>query len=191
MSMKSMLCVLLSLACAVAACGRANQSVVAPTPTAAPTPAPTPSGVVISTDAALFALVTQTEPFASYSLFPNADAINRGPSGHLPTDRVTLNAKAASALQNGKLPPGSRFPDGSVVFKEILGSGGTTAILYSVIYKDAANPLAANGWLWAEFNPGGSVAFSINNRGVGCTSCHSLGQGPTNDFVRTFERQNR
>jgi len=154
----------------------------------------TPSGssTGINSDAALFQLVTQAEPFGGYALFPNAEAVTRGTlngsDAHQPMVRVSLNAKAMSALQNGKLPSGTRFPNGSVVFKEIRSSGGSTMV-YTVLYKDSTNTAAGQGWLWAEFNPNGSVAYSITNRGSACTSCHSREQGPQNDFVRTFERQ--
>ena len=159
----------------------------APSPTAPSSPT---TGATIATDAALLQLVTQAEPFGSYSLFPNAEAINRdASSAHRPADRVRMNARAFTALQNGRLPPGTQFPDGSVIFKEILTSNGATTTLYSIMYKEADNPLAANGWVWAELNPTGTAAYSINNRGAACTSCHSSGQGPVNDFVRTFERQ--
>jgi hypothetical protein len=36
------------------------------------------------------------------------------------------DATAVSALQNGKLPPGAMFPNGSVVFKDVRTSAGTT-----------------------------------------------------------------
>lgn len=167
-----------------------GQSVVAPSPnpSPSPTPPPSPNTGAIATDSALFTLVTETEPFGSYALFPKADPINFGSLAHQPSDRVRLNATAFAALQNERLPSGTRFPDGSVIFKEILSSAGTVT-LYSVMYKDSGNPLAANDWLWAEFSPGGTVAFSINSRGSACTACHSQGRGSTNDFVRTFERQ--
>jgi hypothetical protein len=102
--------------------------------------------------------------------------------------RVSLNARAVAALQNGRLPAGSRFPDGSVVFKEILGPAGA-ATVYAVMYKANGDARAGNGWLWAEIAPNGSVAYSLSNRGAACTACHQLERGPQNDSVRTFERQ--
>jgi hypothetical protein len=98
-----------------------------------------------------------------------------------------MNSTAYNALQGDTLAAGSAFPDGSIIFKQIRMSGQT--VLYAVIYKDRDNPLAGNGWLWAEYSPTGSVAVSIATRGSGCTGCHSLEQGPLHDFVRTFERQ--
>ncbi len=154
---------------------------------------PSSPGSAIRTDAALFALVTQTDAFGRYTAFPNADEFTtgrlNGSEAHRPVIRVSLNATAAGALQNGRLPPGGTFPDGSIVFKEIKSSATAPATLYAVMVKDRANSLAGNGWLWAEYGPTGSVIISISNRGSACTSCHLREQGPGNDLVRTFERQ--
>lgn len=154
--------------------------------------APSNPNSAIASDAALFKLITQTEPFSAYSLFPNADAVTsgtlNGSTAHQPLVRVSINAKAMSALQNGKLPSGARFPDGSVILKEIRNGSGVTTEM-TVIYKDSGNPLAGSGWLWAAFSPSGSVGYSITSRGGECTSCHSRERGPQNDSVRTFERQ--
>lgn len=173
---------LVSLAFSVS-CGNNRSSMTAPSPQA---------GGAISSDAGLFALVTQTQPFGTYTAFPNLDAntagMLNGTGPHVPTVRVRINAQAAGALQNGRLPSSARFPDGSVIFKEIITSGGD-ANLYAVMFKDRDNPLAGNGWLWAEYRPNGSTAFSVTSRGNACTGCHSLSDGPRNDSVRIFERQ--
>jgi hypothetical protein len=58
-----------------------------------------------------------------------------------------------------------------------------------VMYRDAASPLAGEGWIWAEFRPDGSVMYPVGGRGRSCTGCHSRERGPENDLVRTFERQ--
>lgn len=148
----------------------------------------------ISSDSALFRLVTRTQPFPTYALFPNAAAETtgtlNGSTAHRPIVRVSMNATAYGALLNGRLPSGGKFPEGSIVFKQIKDSVGA-AVLYAVLYKERANPLAEpqSGWLWAEFSPTGNIAYSVNLRGAGCIGCHSREQGPHNDFVRTFERQ--
>ena len=162
--------------------------------TASGTPtSPSSSGSAVRTDAALFALVTQTDPFGRYTVFPSADEFTTGrldgSEAHRPVIRVSLNATAAGALQNGRLPAGARFPEGSIVFKEIRPSATAAPSLYAVMVKDSANSLAGNGWLWAEYGQTGSVTFSISSRGSACTSCHQRDQGPRNDSVRTFERQ--
>lgn len=180
-------------------CGTSQEPVVAPSappaviaPPGAPAPAPTPTVMEIASDADLFALVTKTEPFSAYRLFPNADEIAsgtlNGSSAHRPLVRTSLNATALGALQNGRLPNGTAFPNGSIVFKEVRTDGGTT-VTYAIMYKSPANRLAGGGWLWAELSPTGTVGYSVSNRGGGCTGCHSLERGVQNDLVRTFERQ--
>jgi len=67
------------------ACGGGSQSTVAPSPSTSP--APSPGTSAIATDAALFKLLAQIDPFGSYSLFPNADAILSGTPLHGPMDR--------------------------------------------------------------------------------------------------------
>jgi len=145
----------------------------------------------ISTDAQLFTFVTQIQPFSAYTLFPRADSVAsgtlNGSNAHQPMVRVSMNAKAFGALQNDTLPAGATFPDSSIIIKQIISNNQT--ILYALIYKDRSNPLAGNGWLWAEYQPDGGVMFSIMNRGSSCTGCHAREQGPQHDFVRTFERQ--
>jgi hypothetical protein len=182
----------LAFAIGTAACG--GGSPATPVAMATPTPPPaTQAPAPVTTDAALFRLVTQGEPFTGYALFPNADefATGRlnGSEAHNPLVRVSVNPRAMSGLSGGRLAAGATFPDGSVVFKELRSNASTPAGAYAVMYKDGTNPLAGNGWLWAEFNANGSTLYSISNRGAACTGCHQRERGPQNDSVRTFERQ--
>jgi hypothetical protein len=154
----------------------------------------TSSTIIVNSDSALFSLVTRTQSFRTYRLFPRVDSVTvgtlNGSTAHRPLVRVSMNAIAFSALRNDTLPAGAAFPDGSIIFKEIKDSVGLT-LLYAVIYKERSNAFAetTSGWLWAEYYPDGSTIFSITTRGSGCIGCHSREQGPQNDFVRTFERQ--
>ena len=149
---------------------------------------------IIATDAELFVLVTQDEPFPAYALFPHAESVTsgtlNGSQAHQPRVRVSMNARALEALRNGRLPSGSSFPDGAIIFKHIRTSGDST-LLYAVMYKDRTNPFAdpIGGWLWAEFRPDGTPFISLSARGSGCVGCHAREEGPRHDFVRTFERQ--
>jgi hypothetical protein len=148
----------------------------------------------IDTDAELLDLVMQREPFTTFTLFPNTDSLIsgrlEGSEAHQPLVRVSMNAKALTALVSDTLPDGATFPDSSIIFKEVRGS--STIFFYAVMYKDRDNPLAANGWLWGEYRSNG-LDFpngSIQRSGANCVGCHSLEEGPGNDLVRTFERQN-
>jgi hypothetical protein len=156
-----------------------------------PVPAPT-APPVISSDTELYTLFTEKEPFGGYAVFPNAEEVTagtlNGSTAHRPFVRVTLNAAAAGALVNGKLPAGKTFPDGALILKETRNQSGTL-LGYAVMYKNRFSPLAGEGWLWAELKPNGSPGYSVQNRGGGCVGCHSLERGRENDHVRTFERQ--
>jgi hypothetical protein len=147
----------------------------------------------IRDSAALFQLITQTDPLTEYALFPNAEefAAGRlnGSEAHRSIVRVSMNARALGALQSGRLRAAAQFPDGSIILKEIRPREDAPVAVYAVMYKDADSTLAGDGWLWAEFSPNGSVGYSVSNRGTACTSCHQREQGPRNDLVRTFERQ--
>lgn len=136
---------LVTLACSIASVSCAKDSPASPSGAGGIS---TPSA--ISTDEELFTLITQAQPFRSYTPFPNLNTSAAGTltasSAHQPVIRVSINAVAASALPTGSLPPGASFPDGSVIFKEVLGTNGVVN-LYAVMYKDRRNTLAGNGWL--------------------------------------------
>ena len=172
----------LSVLLLVMACDENNRTPVGPSPADS-----------IRDSSALFQLITQTDPFTGYTLFPNVEEFTvgrlNGSEAHRPIVRVSINARALGALQSGRLPTAAQFPDGSIIFKEVRPRPDAPATLYAVMYKDASNTLASDGWLWAEFSPDGSVGYSVSNRGTACTSCHQREQGPQNDLVRTFERQ--
>jgi len=178
--------VAVALSSAVAACGSGESATATPT-------GPTTAAIGIRDDAAFFRLVTQTDPFSRYAAFPNVEEFTtgrlNGSEAHRPVVRVSLNGAAAAALQGGRLPANGRFPDGSIIFKEVKPSAAAATTLYVVMVKDSGNSLAGNGWLWAEYTPSGSTVVSVNSRGNACTSCHLREQGPRNDLVRTFERQ--
>jgi hypothetical protein len=132
--------VVVGLAFSIACVACARDSSTAPSNTSGNA---TPSAM--SSDAELFTFVTQTQPFRSYTRFPNlntsADGTLPASSAHQPVIRVSMNNVAAGALQNGKLPQGASFPDGAVIFKEVLGANGLVN-LYAVMYKDRRNALA-------------------------------------------------
>lgn len=165
----------------------------APSASAAPPPATLPPVPSITDDASLFRQFTQADPVSGYTPFPNAEefATGRlnGSEAHRPLVRVRLNARAAGALVNGRLPAGGRFPDGALLVKEVRNDAAGAVDVYAVMYRDAASPLAGEGWIWAEFRPDGSVFYPVAGRGRVCTDCHERAQGPANDRVRTFERQ--
>jgi hypothetical protein len=98
--------------------------------------------------------------------------------------KLRFNEIAWSALdQNGELPVGQVFPEGSIIVKEVHTSGSIS--LYAVMKKSKKDINSANGWLWSEYTVPGSAQYSINSKGAGCTNCHS--QTANRDLVRTFD----
>ncbi|MBL7930958.1 MAG: hypothetical protein JNL60_03595 [Bacteroidia bacterium] len=99
---------------------------------------------------------------------------NTGPHG---TFKLRFNSLAHKALtENGKLPQNGKFPDGSLIVKDIYQ--GQNISLYALMYKRGGS------WLWAEIEPGGSVHYSVNKNPSACTGCHS--QSGNRDLAVTF-----
>lgn len=88
--------------------------------------------------------------------------------------KLKFNKIAFAALtDNSKLPVGEKFPEGSMVVKEVQSNG-----LYALMYKHH------NSWLWAEINNDGTTAYSVNKDPSVCTSCHN--QSGQRDLVVSF-----
>ena len=145
---------------------------------------PTVDATTGVTDKALFDLVTNSSLFYYQG---NASYLASDPSSpHDKFMRVNFNAKALSALgPDGKLPQGSTFPDSSLIIKETSTTQAGSLKLYAVMYKMPKASNAGNGWVWAEYKPGGSVVFGAGNKGSNCISCHSAGKH--RDLVRVFD----
>lgn len=89
--------------------------------------------------------------------------------------RTRYDATAATQLDHatGRVRAGAVFGTGSLIVKELhqTATGGISQ--YAVMQRNPTNPNAApNGWVWAEFNPDGSVSLSSASKGSGCTGCH-------------------
>lgn len=124
---------------------------------------------------------------SSYTYYAGTPGITPG-TGNSPHgfERVRFNSVAQAALDStGKLPVGGTFPLGAIIVKEIYSSASGSINLFAVMKKDPGNGSSGGGYLWAEFNTDGSVAFSTSKKGSGCIGCHS---GSTNrDLIRTFD----
>jgi hypothetical protein len=123
-------------------------------------------------DKALYDSAKNESAFIYYKNLPNT--VYSGTTGPHGSFKLKFNKVANSVLtDNGKLPIGQKFPDGSFIVKEIQGSG-----LYAVMYKRTGS------WLWAEFNADGSTYYSVTKDPEVCTSCHN--QSGQRDQVVTF-----
>lgn len=135
------------------------------------------------TDASLFAKATAPH----FTYYKNDTLVHHSSprSAHGGFFRVRFNAIALSALTDqGKLPIGGTFPDGSVIVKELHNdSTGTQLHAYAIMEKLPSDTSQADGWVWAEVNTAGT-GYGINKKGAICTGCHSVDD---RDHVRVFD----
>lgn len=119
------------------------------------------------------------------SFYQGVDSVFN-PAGGSPHGNFKLkfNSKASSVLDvDGKIPPGTTFPDGSLIVKEAFTGSGN--MFYAVMKKDSKSKFAADGWLWGEYKPDGTVINNVKEKGESCISCHSA--TPNRDRVRSFD----
>jgi Cytochrome P460 len=137
-----------------------------------------------TTDANLYEAVKSS---TGYTYYRNSDSIKASSkaTAHGPWFRVRFNSIAKAALtDNGKLPVGAEFPEGSVVVKELYETqqGGLKYI--AVMQKNKNHVNAAGTWLWGEYEADGKVYNGLATKGSACLGCHSSGD---RDKVRLFE----
>jgi len=92
--------------------------------------------------------------------------------------RTRFNSVAEAYLDTlGKVVPGTVFPDGSLVVKELWPDASGVGT-YAVMLKRGGDPFAdENGWIWGYIRANGQVRTSAVDRGAVCTGCHA---GPGN-----------
>jgi hypothetical protein len=121
---------------------------------------------------------------SGYTYFQNGNLLTGvSPSPH-GAFKLRFNSIAWAALDStGRLPKGTRFPEGSILVKEVYENGELS--LYVVMKKDPSSQHEGNEWLWAEYATDGSVDYSIKKQGQDCIGCHS--GGVSRDLTRTFD----
>jgi hypothetical protein len=132
-------------------------------------------------------LFSEFSTTTGYTFYKNSSTIvaSSAESPHNRFFRVRFNEIAKNALtNNGKLPVGGTFPEGSIVAKELYDSATGQLALYAVMKKASNDSNAANGWLWAEYNANGQIVYSVTKKGAGCISCHKTN---ARDLVRVFD----
>jgi len=125
-------------------------------------------------DASLYQMAMDTEGYSWYKYSDTALPKSSG-SGHSnPKLRTRYNLLAASFLDsNGLVVPGTQFPDGSTIVKELMSN---TEVIerYAVLFKDSNHAYAdANGWVWGYIDADGTVAVKASDKGQACINCHS------------------
>jgi hypothetical protein len=114
---------------------------------------------------------------SGFTWFKNSNALlnKSAGSGHSqPFLKTRYNTIAAAKLDSmGKIIPGTLFPEGSLIVKELYTSGPTLD-RYAILYKNSGSADAdAKGWVWGYVNADGTVSEEASNKGAACISCHS------------------
>lgn len=151
-----------------------------------PTPSNNNNNNAAITDNELYNASTTTSGFTYYKS-DNTVTTSSPESAHTGFFRVRFNDVAFAALtDNGKLPAGSTFPEGSLIVKELHNQAdGSDQSGVAIMIKRPNDPNAdANGWVWAEYFSGPNTGFSVSTKGAGCTGCH--GASGNRDQVRLF-----
>ena len=124
---------------------------------------------------------------SGFSWYQQNDSIKRSAnaSAHSKYFRVRFNTVAQAALtNNGRLPQGATFPNGSLIVKELYDSATAPLKYLAMMYKDSSHALAVNGWVWLELKGDGGNYISATEKGAQCTGCHAAN---SRDQVRLFD----
>jgi hypothetical protein len=135
------------------------------------------------TDTALYEEIMDTSNFVYSTLTPTiVKGLANSPRGW---ERIRFNKIAFSALDNnGRLPRGSVFPDGSIIVKEAYTSFNGSLYQYAVMKKDKNNKFEKKGWLWSEIETNGFASYAVSMKGKKCINCHT--RPDDIDATRTF-----
>ncbi len=121
-------------------------------------------------------LLNMANETSGFVWFRNSDAwlpASSGTGHNYSNLRTRFNSTAATQLDaSGEVVPNAQFPDGSLIAKEL--SDGGSVERYAILYKMADSEFSdSNGWVWGYVNADGTVATSAEDKGSGCTGCHS------------------
>ena len=126
--------------------------------------------------AALFTMISQTDPFQQWGEFPDRTGTQSSVLPHGPRSRVFINASVEAALASFE----GQLPDGSIIVKENVGtSPEVTEAVLTVMWKVAGFDPENNDWFWANMMSDGQIV--AEGKVQGCTACH--GGARSNDFI--------
>lgn len=126
------------------------------------------------TDKELYDMAIATTGF---TWFKHSDVLldKSAGSGHpQPFLKTRYNTIAAAKLDSsGKVKVGTKFPEGSLIVKELYDKSSKLE-RYAILYKSTGHKDAdPKGWVWGYLNYDGSVSDPASNKGSSCINCHS------------------
>ncbi|MBL7896429.1 MAG: hypothetical protein JNK50_14120 [Bacteroidia bacterium] len=125
-----------------------------------------------------YSLLDSCKNEAAFNYYKNdPNIIYPGNNGAHGSFKLKFNKTAFAALtDNGKLPLNTKFPERSMVVKEVMS--GTSLNFYAFMYK------YKGAWIWGEAKPNGEVIYSVEKDPALCINCHQ--QTGNRDLVDTF-----
>ena len=130
-------------------------------------------------------LKTEATDTKNHTFYKNGEFLTSTVSAHKSAPiKIHFNDIASKALVNGKIPDFTKFPDGSLIVKDIYNSSKKDIIGYSIMKKDSKHENQAEGWLWVEYSIGVQYYdVSASEKGRRCLTCHT---SEKYDRVQTF-----
>lgn len=127
----------------------------------------------VAIDKELYEMAKST---AGFTWYKNSDTYleKSDGSGHSqPFLRTRYNSTAITMLDaNGKIIPGSTFPEGSLIVKELVDNEYEID-QYAILFKKSDDKYAdTRGWVWGYLYANGKVRISASEKGSACKSCH-------------------
>jgi hypothetical protein len=88
--------------------------------------------------------------------------------------RTRYNAPAATVLDSmGKVIPGSTFPNGALIVKELWPDASGLGTYAVMLKRPTDRGADADGWVWGYIRSNGMVRESAIDQGAACRGCHS------------------
>jgi len=142
---------------------------------------------ISATDKELYDLAKETSGFTWYK---NSDEFleRSSESGHSqPYLRTRYNPVSDGVTgTDGKVIPGSVFPDGSLIVKELYDNSKTLET-YAILYKKYKHQDAdENGWVWGYLEADGTVIETASNKGRACIDCHDQDENTDRTLMNKF-----
>ena len=126
---------------------------------------------------ALWAYITETNPYTEWSFFPGHEGMYPGQSPHGAFLKLYVNERALEAINAGE----TEMPDGAILVKENYADDQKTLAAVTPMYKKTGYNPEAGDWFWAKYQADGKVASA--GKVEGCINCHRTAQG--NDWLFT------
>ncbi len=125
---------------------------------------------------ALWAYISEANPYLGWGMWPGYPGIYPGKSPHGAYLKLYANSLALKAAREGK-----PMPYGAILAKENYGKDQKTLMAITPMYKVKGYNPEAGDWFWVKYGPHGKVL--AEGKVKGCIDCHNFKKAQ--DFIFT------